>query len=118
VWHARPEDPDRQHGIVHLPNLPDVTRCLVSQKGLRPVLQQIVLDRSQPFPSWHSPDACVKGQTERITFVDGRCMFLFMDDLLFIPQCIDGFHPGCCASRVDSEEYSDSDGKTDSKKDR
>ena len=88
------------------------------QKGLRPVLQQIMLDHSQPLPRWHSPDACVKGQPERIPFVDGRCTFLFMDDPLFIPQCIDRFHPGCCASRVNSEEYSDSDGKTDSKKDR
>lgn len=38
--------------------------------------------------------------------------------ILFIPQCVDGFHPGCCASRVDSEEDSDSNGETDSKKDR
>src|SRR5450759_4795097 len=41
-----------------------------------------------------------------------------MGDPLFIPQCIAGFHPGCCASRVNSEEDSDSNGETDSKKDR
>jgi len=76
-----------------------------------------VLDHSQPLPSWRSPDARIKGQPERITFVDGRCIFLFMGDLLFVPQCIDGFHPGCCASRVDSKEDSDSNGETDSKKD-